>query len=384
MTRAVLPNGGDDAVGCAARRSNRMSLSASLDAVGLQHDNGQSRRAREMLGLPQAQRVCFVMVDGLGWLNLSARFGHAPTLRSWQAQDPLSTVVPSTTAAAITSIGTAQNPGSTAMLSYELCSPVTEQPFSLITWKNSGIDPHEWQSVPTIFERLGEDASSCVLIHQADFVDSGLTRCALRGVRSIAAETLSDRVEAAGKALRNGKRAVYLYWGELDHRGHNKGWNSEEWIGALEDFDAGMRRLTRVVPRDTLIVLTADHGMIDVSERIDVSQISGLLDGITVVSGEERALHLYCDRPDEIAARWENELGDRSWIFTKDEARTMELFGDMSDFSLSVCGDVLVFQKHTVSLVDARGRDPLRPFMVGVHGSLTEQEMLVPLLVEVV
>ena len=77
-------------------RSVRASLSAALDAVGLATtSNGTSSGAdRELLGLPEAERVCFVLVDGLGYANLAARSGHAATLRSWTHLDPLTTVAP--------------------------------------------------------------------------------------------------------------------------------------------------------------------------------------------------------------------------------------------------------------------------------------------------
>ena len=121
------------------QRSIRGSLAAALDAVGLStaSTTSDSARDRALLGLPAADRVCFVLVDGLGWFNLQDRIGHAATLRSWHAFEPLSSVMPSTTAAAITSVGTAEFPGRTAMLSYALRSPNTGQNFSLITWQDS-------------------------------------------------------------------------------------------------------------------------------------------------------------------------------------------------------------------------------------------------------
>lgn len=364
-----------------SQRSLERILPAACDAVGLGSGLSRDVRADRMaLDVPEAARVCVVVVDGLGWLNVSARFGHAATLRSWHAAEPLMTVVPSTTAAAITAVGTGLRPGQNAMLSYELRSPATGKNFSLISWEQSGMDPRTWQSQPTLFESLGEEAAHCALVQQASFVGSGLTLAALRGARTIVAEGLEARVRAASSALHAGTKLVYLYWGELDHIGHKRGWNSSQWTRALEELDAGMALLERSVPRGTLILLTADHGMIDVTERIDVAQFPTLLDGVSLVSGEERALHLYADDPDAVAARWEAQLGDVSWIATKKQALAGRVFGATSEFAASVMGDVLVFQKSTFALVDSRMREPGRPFMVGVHGSVTEPEMMVPLL----
>ncbi|MFT3942880.1 MAG: alkaline phosphatase family protein [Ancrocorticia sp.] len=367
-------------------RSVRASLSAALDGVGLATASGgtTSSADRELLGLPQAEQVCFVLVDGLGYANLAARSGHAATLRSWTHLDPLTTVAPSTTAAAITSVGTGELPGATAMLSYSLRAP-SGRNFSLIKWDDPTVDPVEWQREPTLFERLGERASECRLVQPKSYVGSGLTLCALRGAKAAPADSIDDRIGAASRELRRGAKAVYLYWKELDHTGHNKGWLSEDWVGALEVLDAALRQLARRVPRGTLIVVTADHGMVDVTERIDVALEPALTQDVELVSGEERSLHLYTKQGTaaEVAERWQDVLGEQSWVLTKDEAAASGLFGTLGEKARDVMGDVLVFQSGTLSLIDSRLRKPDQSFMRGVHGSLTSDEMLVPLIVEV-
>ncbi len=367
-------------------RSTRASLSAALDAVGLTTaSNGTtSARDRAMLGLPQAERVCVVLVDGLGELNLAARSGHAANLRSWTHLEPLTTVAPSTTAAAITAVGTGELPGTTAMMSYSLRSPASGRNFSLIKWDDPALEPVRWQKAPTLFEQLGEAANACRLVQPRSYVGSGLTLCALRGAPAAPADTVDDRIAAAARELRRGASAVYLYWGEIDHAGHARGWLSEEWVSELEILDAALGRLARSVPRGTLIVLTADHGMVDVTERLDIGENPSLIRDVDLVSGEERGVHLYTSRPNEVAERWRDVLKEKSHVLTKAQATSSGLFGDMGSKALEVMGDVLVFQTGTLSLIHSRSLEPNHSFMRGVHGSLTPEEMLVPLIVEMV
>ncbi|MGO1638069.1 MAG: alkaline phosphatase family protein [Ancrocorticia populi] len=372
MSRWVVPTG----------RSVRISLSAGLDAVGF-HTVG-SREDRALLGLPEADHVCFVLVDGLGYHNLNSRSGHARTLRAWESLEPMTTVAPSTTAAAITALGTGREPGETAMTSYALRSPATGKNFSLIKWEGSGLDPLMWQTCPTLFEELlAQQAESCVLIQPREFIASGLTQCALRGARAIPANTANDRIDAAASALRRGAKAAYLYWGELDHTGHSKGWMSEDWVEDLEELDAAMAELARRVPRGTLIILTADHGMIDVTRRFDVAEEPQLACEVELVSGEERAAHLYTEHATAVAERWQEFFGADALIYTKAEIATNGLMGPLADRTKETMGDVLVFVGGTDAVIDSRQRRPNQSFMVGVHGSLTEQEMRIPLLVEV-
>ncbi|MDO4888775.1 MAG: alkaline phosphatase family protein [Actinomycetaceae bacterium] len=369
------------------RRSVHSALAGALDAVGLatHSDSASSAEHRQRLTLPAARAVCFVLVDGLGAVNLAARSGHAPCLRSFGHLEPLTTVAPSTTAAAITAVGTGELPGTTAMMGYSLRSPATGRPFSLIKWDDSGLDPAAWQSAPTLFEQLGPRASECRIIQPERFVGSGLTMAALRGAEAIVAETLEERVAAAAAALARGDvRAVYLYWGEVDHAGHAHGWTSQEWVAQLEHLDACMALLARSLPSQTLIVVTSDHGMVDVERRIDVSSDPALAESVSLVAGEERAVHVYTREPREVAARWREALGDRSLVMTKDEAVATGIFGTVGERAYAAMGDVLAFQTGRWSIVDERQRRAGQNYMVGLHGSLTEEEMLVPLIVEVV
>lgn len=382
---AGLPEGAPEGFLAPGPRSIRASLSAALDAVGLPTRTSVSTSAedRRALGLPRAERVCFVLVDGLGAENLAARSGHAPTLRSFTRLEPLTTVAPSTTAAAVTAVGTGELPGVTAMMGYSLRSPSTGRPFSLISW-DGGPDPVAWQSAPTLFERLGEEARACCVVQPSRFVGSGLTLAALRGASAVVAETLQDRVEAAGRALREGRRAVYLYWGDVDHVGHSRGFASPEWVAELKHLDAGMGLLARTLPKGTLLVVTADHGMVDVGERIDVLQEPGLAEGVELLAGEERALHVYTGDAARLAERWRGILGGRALVMTKDEALGTGVFGRAGRRAYEAMGDVVSFQASNLSVVDGSLRPPGGARMVGVHGSLTRQEMLVPLIVETV
>ena len=224
-----------------------------------------------------------VLVDGLGLEMLRQRRGHTPTLRQWLAQREAATAAtgagiltcrPSTTAAALTMLGTSALPGTTGMVGYSVLNPRLRSPLaasavpgpdqvlSLITWKGDNVpSPRSWQDVPTIFERL--PAGSAVSIGPTRFAGSGLTEAALRGTEHLGADRMEDRPGLAASALRRGTPLVYLYVGELDKTGHRHGWLSAQWLAQLERLDAAMAELARRVPAGTRILLSADHGMVD-------------------------------------------------------------------------------------------------------------------------
>ena len=180
-----------------------------------------------------------VLVDGLGLELLRERLGHAPTLRSWLSGSRAGpgpaalTCAPSTTAAALTTLGTGALPGVTGMVGYSVLNPLLrrdmpegtaphpEQNLCLITWEGHAPNPRSWQDVPTIFERLERDQGHshsesergtplAVTIGPSRFVGSGLTSAGLRGAPHRGADRLEARPGLAVEALRQGVRLVYL------------------------------------------------------------------------------------------------------------------------------------------------------------------------------
>ncbi|WP_182353430.1 alkaline phosphatase family protein [Flaviflexus huanghaiensis] len=358
-------------------------LAGAVGALGCELEGLDTRGSMNRLDLPEARRFIVVLVDGLGHDNLASRSGHAPFLRRRLAHrpDPISTVSPSTTAAAVTGLGTGLAPGQTAMAGYSLRDPNTGEPFSLISW-NTDLRAEDWQRQPTIGERLDRHGRELAVVQPSKFLGSGLTNAAWRGGLPVVGESLAERVDAALAALER-TDFVYLYWGELDHVGHNRGWQSEAWTAELELLDAELSRLARLAPPDTLMVVTADHGMIDVEERIDIAQVPQLSEGVDLVAGEERAAQIYSREPDALAARWRDYLGDRALVYTKAEWISSGLLGDVTDQTASAIGDVVAFANGRLGIGDSRFMSAGALRMVGLHGSLTDEEMCVPCLIEV-
>lgn len=359
-------------------------LPAVAGALGIPDVPG-STDSQRVLGLPDTTRVCVVLVDGLGYTNLAERAGHAPFLRRRLGDStPLTSTFPSTTATAMGTFGVALPPGRTGMLGYTVRDPATGSLGNLVSW--TGLPPaRQWQRETTVFERLVAAGTSVTSIGPARFAGSGLTEAALRGPTYRSAESLAARVDATVDALRR-PGVAYLYWGDVDKAGHHHGWGSSQWGDALADLDAELGRLARLLPRDTVLVITADHGMVDVdrSQRWDVGTDAVLGDGVALVAGEPRALHLHLG-PDvdatHVADRWRDTLGPAAAVVTRGEAMAGGWFGEVSEHVLPVIGDVVVAMAGRATVVDSRTQTPASLDLVGVHGSLTRHEMLVPWLV---
>ena len=341
---------------------------------------GASAQAAASLGMETgAHQLLLILVDGLGYELIEEYVGHTPTLRRVRGDvRSIHTVVPSTTAAAITAFGTGERPGATNMVGFSVAYRGTVM--NLLAMEG-GPAPSEWQPVPTYFERLAAADVASAVVSPARFAGSGLTGAALRGARHEPAETLDERVSAALRELRAGTPVVYLYWSEIDHAGHGSGVGSDSWIANLEEFDAGLARLLRSLPAGVRTVMTADHGMInvDASQIVDVASAPALREGVRIVAGETRAVHVHADagRADEVEARWRDVLGESAWIVSGEAISALIGAGD----GAAVIGDFLVLARGRGGVVDSRTQSASAIAMPGVHGSLTSTEMRIPVVV---
>lgn len=341
---------------------------------------GASAQAAASLGMETgAHQLLLILVDGLGYELIEEYMGHAPMLRRVRGDvRSIHTVVPSTTAAAITAFGTGERPGATNMVGFSVAYGGTVM--NLLAMEG-GPAPSEWQPVPTYFERLAAAGVASAVVSPARFAGSGLTGAALRGARHVPAETLDERVSAALRELRAGTPVVYLYWSEIDHAGHGSGVGSDSWIANLEEFDAGLARLLRSLPAGVRTVMTADHGMInvDASQIVDVASTPALREGVRIVAGETRAVHVHADagRADEVEARWRDVLGESAWIVSGEAISALIGAGD----GAALIGDFLVLARGRGGVVDSRTQSASAIAMPGVHGSLTSTEMRIPVAV---
>ncbi|MBK5250176.1 MAG: alkaline phosphatase family protein [Actinomycetales bacterium] len=352
-----------------------------------------SLSAARLLDLAPARKVCVVLVDGLGWHNLMERAELAPFLTRSGRLTRLTCAFPSTTATNMAFLGTGAAAGATGMLGYTVREPALGALLNLVSWRG-GADPEDWQPRRTVFERMSDVARTAVSVGPWRFDASGLTLAALRGAQFQAAESLRDRVDAALSALEEPDvDLVYLYWGDLDSAGHHHGWRSAQWGQELTQLDTELERLARALPAGTTLLVTADHGMVDVPThasavfggpaRLDVAENEMLRRDVDLVAGEPRASHLYCraGRAGAVRDAWRAELGERAWVLSRDEALRADLFGPVDERFLTVIGDVVVAVRGDLAVHDSRTQTAASLKLIGMHGSLTPAETTVPLLV---
>jgi predicted AlkP superfamily pyrophosphatase or phosphodiesterase len=324
----------------------------------------------------EAPQVLLLVLDGLGWDQLTERRHLAPTL-SAMSGGPILTVAPSTTATAMTSLTTGTPPGEHGVVGYRVA--VDGAVLNVLRWSIDGRDvraslpPEKFQPYPPFADQR------VPAITRADFRSSGFTEVHLEGVRFHGYRVTSSLVIEASRLLRSGEPFVYAYYEGIDKVAHEYG-IGEHYEAEVAYADRLVAALASALPAGTTMVVTADHGQVHVGDDL-VELHRDVLDQVSFSSGEGRFRWLHA-RPGRATALFEAASahhGDLDWVVTRDEVVDGGWLGPkVRDAARARLGDVALVARRPIAFYDADDSGPFA--LVSRHGSLTSAEMRVPLL----
>lgn len=335
--------------------------------------------------LGPVRRIALLLVDGLGHDLLPRAAESAPLFADalagrFGAVRRLDCTLPSTTPTSLVSLATGVGPGEHGIVGFTVNVPGTDRVLTHISWRDDP-DPAVWQPAPTVYQRAASIPSSVVL--PAAFRGSGLTEAAYRGASFVGIDHGDDLVEAMLTQLAAGPGFVFGYTPAVDTAAHLHGIASRAWSEAAAATGALIERLAAGLPPDAALLVTADHGGLDVppTSRLDVADDDRLGAGVRLVAGEPRFRHVHAvpGAEGEVLHAWTQVLGDRADVYTRDLAVSAGLFGPVADRNLARIGDVVaVCREDTVVL--ASGHEPAEVAkLVGFHGAATAAETAIPL-----
>lgn len=338
------------------------------------------------------RRVIVLLVDGLGELNLAMHATIAPTLMSLASPiGPIDAASPSTTPVSLASLGTGLPPGEHGILGFTVAVPGTERLLTHIDWR-ADPDPRQWQPAPTVFQTVARTGVAVTVAGPARFVGSGLSEAIYWGASPRPIISPGDLVSRALLAAEEGECALaYTYHGDLDLTGHVRGCNSDAWKYQLAQVDTMVASILDGLSADTALIVTADHGMLDIADTdkvdLDASDdepgsetAAALAAGVRLVAGEPRARYVYTQpgaAPDVLAA-WTETLGPRAWVLSREEEIALGLCGPIVRTAHAErIGDVVAWACDNHAMTASR-REPGAHSLIGYHGSLTRVELTVP------
>lgn len=336
----------------------------------------------------QVDRVAVVLVDGMGWHLLPELAGSAPLLGSVLAGgtgrlSELTCTFPSTTPSSLVSLGTGAQPGEHGILGFTVNIPGTDRVLHHIQWRD---DPPyaAWQPLPTWFERLQQCGVGARAVLPASFMGSGLTDAAYRGADFRLTHPTDDYARELAGELQAAPGLVYGYTADLDTAAHVFGIGSPQWHEAAVRVDALLTRLVDALPPNAVLLVTADHGGLNVppDARVDLDTDPRLGEGVRVVAGEPRVRYLHTEpgAAADVQATWSRVLDGRAQVYSRAQAVATGMFGPVTPRHLPRIGDVVVICTGDAAVLATGHEPPETANLIGFHGAATPAEMAIPLI----
>jgi len=347
--------------------------------------------------LDDTRVIVLLVIDGYSAAAHQRRGSRITQRRAGQFQSAtITSVFPSSTAAALTSIQTGVGPGRHGMAGYTLYLKTLGRVVNLVRFQpvdggqfdSSALDTRSFLPVPTIYDILREAGIECSVVSHKEYANSPLTQVHSGDTPYVGHRTAGEMAALLMQEVaKPGRRFVFGYWAGVDMLGHTHGATS-----AVSDIEVDTIAYTlrhhfldplAEMGEDVAVILTADHGLTDIPESgittlNDLNALTGSWRSPS--TGERRAVGLSLP---ELGARLHlhDALGERAAILDAADAIDAGLYGPGPHHTdlLGRVGDTLLLARGSASFPFLSSRQSHSPSL-GAHGSLTPEEMLVPLL----
>ncbi len=357
---------------------------------------------------PRYRRVVVLLVDALGynWLIRMITEGKVPF---WQKQlekgllFPISSVCPSTTATALTTLWSGADPNQHGVIGYEMylskygmninnlfhTPAVFENDIGGLS--RAGFDPETFIGFDPVGVHFAKSGIESHAIMPAHIIGSGLSRMHMTDVFTHGFYSDADMWIKLRRLLNTPKprkQYIYLYWSLVDSLMHRNGRDHESGLETFIDFSYSLERvllggMNDFAKKDTLVLLTADHGSVDtpIDDQYDLNNHPELRDMLILPpTCEGRLPFFYIKASQDLAVKQyiEQTWPDKFVFLRRDDVLEMGLFGlgqSHSDLHNRIGDYVLIPKEPEVYFWWPAKRNVL----VGRHGGLHKDEMLVPL-----
>lgn len=341
------------------------------------------------------KNIVLIIIDGLGYDYLT-KYGKDSFLYK-NLKNKMTSVFPATTTSAMTTFSTGVAPQQHALTGWfmylkeigvvSVILPFTSRAGDLKLWKGK-IKYKDIYNEKSFFEDL---KITSISIKHKDYIDSEYSRLVDKGAKKLSFSNLNGFFRQINKALHINKNRKYVlaYWAELDSLCHKEGTESQEAKKHFNELDKKIKLLAKSLKnKNTAIIITADHGLIDTKEKNKVIELKNHPQFVETLamplSGEPRVVYCYV-RPQKIK-QFENyvrtEFRKCCEMYKSDDLIKNNYFGlyEPNTKLKERVGDYILIMKDNYIMKDLVLGEEQNIF-IGNHGGVSREEMFVPLIV---
>lgn len=335
-----------------------------------------------LVGPPSISRLVILVFDGLGANQVGRNSAECKFINEL-AGEAITSTFPSTTGAGLTSLCTGVPPGLHGIVGYVFLAG--SELLNVVKYRANGrdaretLDPSDLQPYPTIFEDATARGAHATIVAAAEFEVSGFSGVFLRGGTWDGWSDPTEIPRLVARRLPVGDRAlVYAYYDGVDRAAHEFGMESAEYLEQIRLANSIAEEIAESLGPGEAMVVTADHGMVEVPVQNRAFIEPAIEAMCSSIGGEGRCRFLYALRgaDRDLADAAKEAYSSWAWVLSRDEVIDLGLFGSTTSAeSARRIGDILVCASEPRALFRS-GQERFIPH--GNHGSLTEDEVLVP------
>lgn len=364
-------------------------------------------------GLENVRNIVLVLADGLGyglWEEHANDPGFFAAVTKAGFAHPITTVFPSTTCAALTTLATGLTPQEHGLAEWFLYLREVDAVIESLPFRRMGsekvdelcaeVDSRVLFSGRPVFESLSEKGVDCYSLLGRGIATTAYTRLSLSGSKITGYDSPQEMFQTVTKIVNRARSPtlVYAYLPNVDSAEHRYGPRSAEVALEAASLSAGLgeslKGLESVVADSTLVILTADHGHVQTKpeEMRYLNRYPALVSAFErgpsgrqiLPAGSPRDVMLHIKEEDYCDAKaiLESELGSQGVVLSTDDALGLGLYGRGSPtqaFKERVGNLLLLMRDSEGAWFEFEGVPPLD--LVGMHGGATEDEIMIPLAV---
>jgi hypothetical protein len=334
--------------------------------------------------LQDAERIVLLVIDGLGYEQLQRHAHIAPNLMSLVGGQ-ITTIAPSTTASALTSLVTGASPAEHGIVGYRM--DMGDSIMNSLRWWSDTRDLRKVHPPATVQPIPPFVGMTIPVVSRAELEGSAFTEAHLRGSRPCGWRAASSIVAQCANLISSGEKFVYAYYDGIDKIAHERGFGAY-YDSEIAATDWLVGSLLNTLPSGTTLAITADHGQVQVGDNV-VHLSDDIKASLHHQSGEGRFRWLHAKRGQEsdLLQIATDSYSDIAWVASRDQVIEEAWLGParggrIADQVKRRLGDVALVPFTATTFDDPLDSGPFS--LVCRHGSLTADEMFVPFLARTV
>lgn len=349
--------------------------SAVLRHFGVECHHPAQKDMERLLREKEYKNIVVMLFDGLGNMALDKHLSGHAFLRKCECTQ-MTAVFPPTTVAATTTIESGEAPVEHGWVGWSQYIAPLDRHVDIFLDRDS-----------VTHEKMGEGKSVAQKFMPYRNICEKLNETG-RVQAHIVSPFGTDKVFSLDELFKTaqslchaeGRRYIYTYWAEPDHTMHDEGTGAVEDI--VRDIDERVQAFCEQADDDTLVLITADHGLIDCKHLFmqDYPELMEMCMRPFGLEARDAAFYVKPEYMDVFPEKFREAFADKGfWLLSKDEVVQMKLFGKGQEQPLfcSFLGDYLAISTGEYALNWEYDPHPL----VGLHAGISRDEMLVPLIV---